>query len=167
MTFPVRWTKPNFKTPIAKKVVSGLRRKARVSKEQAQMQAVRKEDRFCRFPLCGCKAFKLRQDVCHTVHRGVGGNPAGDRSDTAFLILLCSARHRENIVSLDRKTMRIRPLTRLGLRGPCAFDVDAQALLPRARVRWVEVGREKARHYFEPFTPEQRVILEKLKGMEL
>lgn len=167
MTWPPSWPKgeTHFKEPISKKVVRGLKREKAVGKEQQVMRAVKAEDKYCRWPLCNCKKFKLRQDTCHLVHRGQGGNPAGDRTKPEILIVLCSARHRENIVSLDRSTLQIRPLTEHGMRGPCAFDVDAASIKPRAKARWIEVARETARHVYEPFTVEQRAILTRLAEM--
>lgn len=179
MTWPPRWDKAHFKTPISTKVVRGLKRKAAVGVEDKHKRAVRRRDLYCRFPLCGCKKFKLRLDVSHAKHKGMGGNPKGDRSLEPGLILLCSARHKDNAISVDRGTLRIKPLVlRLagkrpstqGLAGPCAWLVDINRLredFGAHQQEWLEVARETARHVFEPFTPEQEAILKRLAGMEL
>ena len=133
------------------------------------MRAVRLRDKFCRFPLCGCRRFNLTAHVAHQIHRGMGGNPALDRTVPDKMMLLCSARHKENVISLDRGTLRVRPLTNDKLSGPCAFDVDIVAMgympIKTGRPRWLEVGRETALHVFEPSTPEQAVVLTALQQM--
>jgi hypothetical protein len=156
-------------TPIAEKVVRGLKTAAAASAEQGEKRKVRTRDRTCRFPRCGCQRFKLTLAVCHTAHKGMGGNPARDRSVAPLMILFCSARHRENRISLDRGTVRVRPLTDKLFGGACAFDVDTRALtgLAPGAPQWTEVGRETARHTFEPFTPAQLAILDQLRGMEV
>lgn len=164
MTF--RWDGPQFKTPVSAKVTKGLKREQHVSREKAQMDETRKRDKYCRFPMCGCKRFSLTAHVAHLTHRGMGGNPKEDRSEPEKMILLCSARHRDNEFSLDQKTVRIRPLTLAGTSGPCAFDVRGYSMYKMDWGKWSEVGRETALHQFEPFTPEQLHILTMLKGME-
>lgn len=155
-----------FKVPLARKVRSTLKRRIEVNDEQRQMRAVRQEDRFCRFPWCGCRKFKLALHVAHTQHRGMGGNPKGDRSDPKLMILLCSARHRENLISLDGKTARIEPLTPDGMRGPVRWLVDMRAFHNEVGpAKWVEVAREKARHTLEPPSVAQQEILNSLAEM--
>lgn len=171
MTWPPRWAPgPHFKSTVSPKVVRGVKRKAAGAAEDAHKRTVRRRDRFCRFPLCGCKTFKLRLDVSHGQHKGMGGNPKGDRSQPEGLILLCAARHRENSISVDRGTLRIRPLDRVyGLSGPCAFLVDVNKLRDDYGAhpqKWVEVARETTRHVLEPFKPAQRDLLERLAGMQ-
>jgi hypothetical protein len=163
-----------FKQPQLNKVAKVKAQRQRKSKEADHMQRARRRDGYCRFPNCKCRDFRLALEVSHAVkHRGMGGNPAGDRTEPKKLILLCVARHQRNVVSIDRHSLRVRALdARQGLGGPCAFDVDLRVLFDGAwqqarRPKWFEVGRETARHIFEPFTPEQQGILDKLKGMEL
>ena len=153
--------------PLARKVRKAIARKPQVSKERANMDAVRREDKYCRFPWCGCRKFKLTLHVAHLHHRGIGGNPKGDKSDPSKMILLCSARHRENAISLDRKTLRIRPLTDKGTRGPCAFDVDMRTYRGQGgESEWSEVARETALHDISaPGLDEQDVLLT-LSAME-
>lgn len=170
--FPARWAPgPHFKKPIAAKVTKGLERRKVTAAEDDSKRAVRLRDGFCRFPLCGCKRFNLARAVCHSRHKGMGGNPKGDRSKPPLMILLCSARHRENVISVDRGTLVVTALTDKGLGGPCSFWIDPRALAagkPTGRERWIEVGRETgALHQFEPFTPAQQAILDRLAKMDI
>jgi hypothetical protein len=169
MSFPVRWDKPHFKEPVSKKVIRGLKRKGLKDTEDANKRIVRRRDKFCRFPLCACKRFNLALHVAHAEqHKGMGGDPAGKRSLPTGMILLCSARHKENAVALDRGTLRIRPLTNEQYAGPCAFEVDSCALRPRSKKgHWIEVARETTLHIFALFTQEQRAILTTLAEMML
>lgn len=168
MTWPPRWDKPHFKEPVSRKVVRGLKTQDRKASEDKAMRIVRGKDKYCRFPLCDCRKFKLRTAVCHLFHRGMGGNPSGDRTVPEHLILLCSARHRENRISLDRGTLKIVPLTGQGMRGPCAFQVDRQAIdKPNSAASvWFEVARESSLHVLHKLSEEQLAILNFLKRME-
>lgn len=179
--WPPRWTGPHFKGAGSRKVARGLKRETRLAGENAHKKQVRTRDKFCRFPLCGCSRFSLRLEVSHAKHKGMGGNPKADRSEPELMVLVCSARHKENVFSIDRGTLRWRPLTPKGSRGPIAWDISSDdlrrfhtasplvtaaiAVLPRAR--WFELARERSIHACEPSTPEQTVILAWLHGMEL
>lgn len=168
--WPPRWDGPRFKVPVAQKVMRARKRMARATLERDEMHEARRRDKVCRFPGCGCRKFDLRTHVSHLRHRGAGGNPAGDRTQTAGLILVCSARHRENRVSLDRGTLRWRALTDAGADGPVAWDVEMSALRGRqgpSRPLWREVARETSIRHWEPFTPDQQVVLDTLAGMLL
>jgi hypothetical protein len=144
-------------------------KRARASKanENANKQLVRARDVRCRFPLCRCR---LRGDplhVSHQRHKGMGGNPAGDRSLPAGMMLLCAWRHREAPVSIDRGTLRWRPLTLDGAGGPVAWD----AQLPAIPIEWrpgpgsvdgwitIAVGVTLHQYYFEPW---QATLLDRL-----
>lgn len=140
--------------------------------ELSAKQQVRNLDRYCRFPKCGCRRTGHALAVAHMKHKGIGGNPKGDRSKLAGLILLCAPRHREHPVALDKGTLRITPLTELGTRGPCAWYVEVKALklrllptMPAIEVTWLCVGVEQAPHVFEPFTAEQAYVLGHLAAM--
>lgn len=153
---------------MARKVRRALTRAPIVSEEKRRMDLVRRTDKYCRFPWCGCRRFKLTLHVAHLEHRGMGGNPKGDRTAPELLILLCSARHRENAIALDRKTIRIRPLVaKLGTRGPCAFDIDMRTFRgqPAGPAKWLEVAREKAPHQLEYPSLAQQEILNVLQEM--
>lgn len=182
--WPPRWEGPQFKGTGSAKVKRGKRREARADREDAKKTEVRLRDRYCRFPLCGCKRFQLAlREVSHGKHKGMGGNPAEDRSEPETMLLLCAARHKENKFSVDRKTLRWLPITRAGSDGPIAWSIDllelrrmhavlkqpmlvlALAAIP-AGVRWFELARETGRHVYEPTSAEQSAILAFLRGMD-
>lgn len=135
--------------------------------ERDAMQEVRARDRGCRFPLCGCRGL-FAVHVCHLVHRGMGGNPTGDRTDPARLISLCAWRHLLGRVSLDKHTVQIVPLTQRGMDGPCKFLIHSASLpmfdLPG---QFWEVGREVRRGECAPFSGEQAVVLDWLASMKV
>jgi len=185
--WPPRWTGPQFKGAGSRKVARGLKREKRLAGENSNKAEVRRRDKYCRFPLCGCKRFQLalaptsrRGEVSHAKHKGMGGNPAADRSEPELMVLVCSARHKENVFSIDRHTLRWRALTKAGAEGPIAWEIDLHELrryrtggpllelaLPRHPGRWFELARETAIHVYEPQTPEQTIILAWLRGMEV
>jgi len=113
--------------------------------------------------------------ACHASHRpdghkGMGGNPKGERSIAAHMIYVCSARHREHTISIDRFTVRWRPLTNAGANGPVAWDVDLPSdikMLRARQKRWIEVAREVSIGVLEPLTAEQTRILKQLAEMTL
>lgn len=90
----------------------------RRTKERKTMDQARKRDRGCRYPGCLCKRHKLRVDVAHQIHRGMGGDKCGTRTATPILISLCVVRHGE----YDRGEIDIQPQDRaLGFDGPADF----------------------------------------------
>jgi hypothetical protein len=167
-----------FKEPLAGKRKDKTTRAARLKVERDGKDAVRKADRYCRFPSCGCRKLRLALAVAHLEHKGMGGNPKGDRSDEAKMILLCSGRHRELPISLDMGTIEILPINAsLGTRGPCIWYIAREALdatlnravprmSPGSSHKWIEIARERGPHDFEPSTPWQAQVLAFLRGME-
>lgn len=138
MTWPPRWTEPHFKhdqpNPRVEKRADKLKL---VADERRHKEAVRKRDTGCRFPLCGCKKFRRHTEVSHAEHKGMGGDPTGERSTPDKMILLCPFRHRENRVSIDKGTLRWEARTTNGADGPIAWFelVDG---------RWMDMVRESA-----------------------
>lgn len=146
--------------------------------EDDQKAIVRKRDRFCRFPLCGCRKLGLglvaSPEVSHEKHKGAGGNRSGDRSMSTIMIWLCHHRHQAGVISRHKETLRTRYLTDRQADGPVAWEVDLVAIrlcgAPRSAAQvaeWFEVARETAIQHFEPPTDEQRAILRQLAEMEL
>ena len=125
--------------------------------------AVRRRDKVCRFPLCGCRRLGLRLEVSHEEHKGMGGNPAGDKNVPENLVLLCVHRHQDGAISRHKGTLRVRFLSRAGFDGPVAWMVDLGTTSPR----WTEVAREVAPGQLEALTEKQRGLLEALAEMEL
>lgn len=139
----------------ARKLAEHKRRLERETHEETEKRAVRRRDKRCRFPLCGCHRLGLRLEVSHDVHKGAGGNPTGDRSDRRSMILLCVHRHQDGLVSRHKGTLRILPLVRgLGFEGPVRFMWNT-----------IELARESAPGVLEPLTEEQRARLLILAGM--
>lgn len=159
------------------KAARARRRRQRTRAALEAMQAVRQRDQHCRFPLCGCNQFRLRLEVSHQRHRGMAGNPRGDRSVPALMILVCAARHRENRIALDRGTLRWRALTDRGADGPIAWDIDmTRIFVPTAFMIgdrlatpgdcWREVARETAPHRYSRLNGRQREVLASLATMQ-
>lgn len=92
--------------------------------EKAAMDKVRKRDKGCRFPLCRCRRVGIRLEVSHDLHRGMGGNPAGDRTDPATMVQVCAWRHTQGIFALDKGSIRWVPMTTLGANGHIQWQID-------------------------------------------
>jgi hypothetical protein len=155
---------------------AGRARKAKTT-ELSSKQQVRLLDRYCRFPKCGCRRTGHATAVAHLKHKGMGGNPKGDRSKLYGLILLCAPRHREHPVSLDRGTLKITPTSMAGTRGACFWYVHYPSLQlppqmiaawrggPNMTIEWFLLAHETAPHQFAPFTGEQLAVLAHLAAM--
>lgn len=167
------------KGPTAKRRASKRRKLDRA--ETANMRKVHKEDGYCRFPLCGCDHglgapnrtyLEVKPEVAHLEHRGMGGDPTGDRTQPDRLILLCNWRHKLSKFSLDRSGIKCEPLTDNGTRGRVAWLVqkhtlpisvtDEEIMLANG---WIEVAVELSPHVFRPFTSEQLAVLRYLATM--
>lgn len=138
---------PNWKpSRTARKKAEKKKKTDRKTKERQSMDVARKADRGCRFPLCGCKKLGLRVEVAHLRHRGMGGNPKGDRTQPDNVISLCTHRHQHGPVSLHKGTLRVEPLTTEGTRGRVMFLVDAETLgvSPNYGDRWYIVAIEES-----------------------
>ena len=99
---------------LARRQRSALRRAA----EQKAMQAAKRRDGLrCMYPGCLYRTKDLPIDACHLRHRGMGGNPAVDRTRRDQLISLCRIHHGQ----LDAGDIDITPLTPRGTDGPCSF----------------------------------------------
>lgn len=174
MTF----TGPNWKpSRTARKLEEAATKKAAANLEDKAKAAVRRRDRGCRFPLCGCRKLGLglvaSAEVSHQKHKGMGGNPSGDRSTAAGMIQLCRHRHQDGVVSRHRGTLRIFPLNlEQGMDGPVAFCVDMKGaglytLADNARgYAWRTLAHETRPGVLAPLEPWQRLILEELGRME-
>lgn len=171
MTWPPRWEPgPHFKEMKSGKVERRDRRVERDGEENKQKKEVRKRDgQRCRFPLCGCKKFQFALHVSHRVHKGAGGNPAGNRSQAKEMILVCVRRHREGKASIDMKTVQWRALTTAGSNGPVAWLVEASIFPAKLRGytghKWLEVARERSVGVLEPVNEWQAELLKFLALM--
>jgi hypothetical protein len=174
-TWPPRAKGPMWKTPIAvtKKAKKQLRT-GRRSKEKSNKDKARDRDnRRCRFPLCGCKGTGLALEVSHDKHKGSGGNPTGDRSKPELLITLCVHRHQTGRVSRHAQNIRTRYLTDRRNNGPVAWELRRDVLhslglaAGEARGMWIEVARERAPQLLEELEPWQKTVLKALAEMRL
>lgn len=150
------------------------RRRRRVKLVKSAAKDVRERDRVCRFPKCGCAtlgfSLKAISEVSHELHRGMGGNPTGDRSTTAGMCLLCKWRHQDARFSLHKRSLRVRFLTDRGFDGPIAWEIDC-GRMPGARgtrlVVWRVLAIESEIGVWLPFDDWQLEVLEELAAMEL
>lgn len=157
------------------------RKDTRDAKELLEKKAVRRRDRVCRFPLCGCRRAGLALHVSHVQHKGAGGNPAGDRSVRDLMVLVCVMRHRESRFAIDQQTIRWRALTAKGADGPIVWEADRETLLrsgctgngpePASWATldggWLELARESAPGKLDPTYGVRRAILEDLARMNI
>lgn len=139
MTFTSNW-KPSRTARKKAQRETRLKIKKHETDEKA---AVRRRDKVCRFPLCGCRKLGLKNEVAHLRHKGMGGNATGDRSMAEGMIYLCEHRHQHGAISLHKGTLRVVPLTDAGTRGPVAFDVDLGETDNQAE--WFRVAQEGPR----------------------
>lgn len=123
--------KPMWK--VSRTVRKRARAKTRaklVGDEKDHKRESKKRDGYrCRFPLCGCQklGLRLRLESSHWEHKGAGGDPLGQRSEVRNLVTLCSHRHKDGAVSIDKGTLRPVFLTRFGYNGPIAWEVNLPA----------------------------------------
>lgn len=166
----------NFKPDrVSGKVTRFLKRMDLKKAEDANKGAVRRRDKKCRFPLCGCKKFNFAMHVSHKEHKGMGGDPTGERSVSELMLYVCAARHREHRFSIDKGTLRWRELTDAGANGPIAWEIDTDRLpdawdfrgldQAKAGMGWFEIAIERTPGVFEPFTALQEWLLRKLAEM--
>ena len=131
--------------------------------ENANKQEVRDRDKVCRFPLCACRLFNLFLEVSHQEHKGIGGDPTGERSLPERMMLLCNWRHKEDRFSIDKHGIRWVPLTDRGSNGPVACEIEIGRFSNGTLAHsWVEIARESAPGKLAPLMPAQRAILESL-----
>ena len=95
--------------------------------ERIVMQAARQRDgNRCRVPECEHRTAKLPIDVAHERHRGMGGNPKGDRTILEGLIALCRSHHGD----YDAGRLEIAPVSgkNLGFSGFCEFKAEGRVI---------------------------------------
>jgi hypothetical protein len=173
---------PMWKDGETPKKRRARRARKNAGSERKQKEKVRRRDKHCRFPLCGCqrpKAFdplKFFPTVSHDKHKAMGGNPTGDRSVAELMILLCKWRHQDAPISIHSSHARNVYLTPEGNNGPIAWQLRATELFMRGipypmtvvlDEGFLEVARETLPGKLEPLEPWQRYILEQLAEMEL
>lgn len=90
-------------------------RERKATEDKIMREAKARDRNVCRFPKC--KWNELRVECAHLEHRGMGGNPALDRTQRHKLITLC-IRHHD---IFDTGDIDIAPVTSRGTDGPVAF----------------------------------------------
>lgn len=152
------WAGTNFKGP---RVSTKERRRRKTAPlrtaERKNKNKVRQRDVRCRFPLCKCHAFGLALHVAHLSHKGMGGDPTGERSQPELMILLCIRRHRESAISIDKGTLECQPLTAAGTAGPVSWWLKLRD------GEWWELAREWKPHAIERLNVGQRGLVETLR----
>lgn len=120
------------------------RRQLIVKTEQKIMrEAKRRDGNVCRFPMCRHKSLPI--DPAHIIHRGMGGNPKGDRTKTALIVSLCRIHHGQ----FDACLINVQPQDpTLGANGPMDFFIRSES------------GR------FELFASEKRLGVSIVKGTQ-
>lgn len=195
-TFPRRLSAEDLKKPVKGAAKASRQRDGRKLKaEETRNKGIAKSRDLnrCRFPLCGCKKSGFRAEVSHDRHKGMGGNPAGDRSLPPGLITMCLPRHQTGVFSRHANTIRNRYLTNDGNNGPVAWDIWAPELARQmlggifagygdsvfreinTQVHrsmqvwegWLEIDREYEVQKSLPRQRWQQAILERLAGMDL
>jgi hypothetical protein len=120
---------PNWKPARGTaKAARKARRRANIHAERLAKATVRKRDGRCRFPLCQCHKLRLPLEASHQKHKGMGGNPTGDRSTSAGMVLLCRPRHRGWFRSVDAGAIWWEALTPDGADGPIRWWGDPREL---------------------------------------
>jgi hypothetical protein len=162
---------PLWKTTRTASKRAKLKRRIKVATaEKDNKKASKKRDGYrCRFPLCGCRKLGLRLESSHWEHKGPGGDPRGIRSDQDNLATLCSHRHKDGRISIDKGTLRPVFLTAKKYDGPVAWEISVQAYLGKydRTDTWARVATERAIGEWEPFGPVQLERLQILAEMEL
>lgn len=175
MTHVTNW-KPSR---MARKAVERQEKRDLETKEKNEKAAVRRRDRTCRFPLCGCKRAGYRLEASHDFHKGNNSNARKEAvSIASLMILLCFPRHQDSAISRHKRTLRTRYLTPDHNDGPVAWEADLETLervLERKLVQarraantatgFVELARERDVQQLEPLEDWQRGILEQLAEM--
>ena len=94
------------------------RRREQTGQEDAILTEAKRRDRYtCRYP--GCKEPKGVVHGAHLRHRGMGGNPDGDRTTRDTAITFCPRHHQ----LFDHADFDVTPMTPRGTDGPCEYRV--------------------------------------------
>lgn len=98
----------------------GKKRERKLAEDRIMAAARRRDGNKCRFPRCEFKG--LIVGVAHVDrHRGMGGNPALDRTERHRLMALC-VRHHDQFDGRTMPKIDVVPVnTKQGTDGPCAY----------------------------------------------
>ena len=135
--------------------------------ELEAMNEARRRDVYCRFVDCDCgrEITSWRApEVSHKRHRGMGWNPALDRTTPEELLLLCPRRHKESLWSVDQGGVYWVPMSpEKGANGPIIWLLDTTKLPDGPETFWLRsqarpdgsviLAAEIAPHRYMPFFP--------------
>lgn len=113
----------------------------RLVERQAKEDSKLRDGLCCRVPWCNYDGYALHS--AHQKHKGMGGNPTGDRNTTAGLMTVCAMHHREGKFALDKGTLRY---VALDPEAVCNGPVSWQA---KVEGRWLEVATETITRHSE------------------
>jgi hypothetical protein len=169
---------PNWKpSGTARRKATFEDRLKRDREEENEKQKVRRRDVTCRFPLCGCKRIRLRLEVSHDFHKGMGSKRGV--SLAPLMVLLCTHRHQHGRISRHAGTLRSVYLTPDHYEDVVAWQLAVDALPQDLRARvpddiieadgWVTVAREHTikPRTLEPLDPWQLDVLTALSEMDV
>ena len=121
-----------------------LERKARVQANRQhgrrEMGAAKRRDAAacrgrCRIPFCAW--LKLKPVAAHVLrHRGMGGDPKGTRTRRDLCMGVCPPHHE----MIDRKDLRVTPLTERLTDGPCSFE--RREWVSASTAPWLQIAVE-------------------------
>lgn len=92
----------------------------KLAERKVMDEARRRDQQFrggCAWPCCEYRPKKLRIDVAHERHRGMGGNPDGDRTTRQTLLSYCVIHHK----LYDLHQIDHQPMTDQGTDGELAY----------------------------------------------
>lgn len=125
------------------------KRKTHSSHEDAiKRQAKRRDSSRCRWPRCEHRTVRQPLDGAHLDAKGMGGTPDGRRNTTANVISICRLHH-QGPRSLHSGDLDIRPLTKEGADGPCAFYERRGKASTSGKAAWATVARETSIGIYE------------------
>lgn len=162
------WSGSHWKpSRTARRKATVAERLKREQAERAEKAKVRRRDRVCRFPLCGCRRLGLPLEVSHDQHKGhEGAQTKRAVSVVSRMVLLCRHRHQDGVISMHHGTLRARPLTAAGYNGPVEWLIDVSSMATSDARRWSVIARERVPGQLEPRSEWQSSILERLQQMD-
>jgi hypothetical protein len=168
--WPPRHVGPLKKPSASKRKADRLKQRRQVAQQERdnKMQAKKRDGYKCRFPLCGCGRLQLPVESSHwRQHKGMGGDCLGVRSGVEDLITICSHRHREGRIAIDKGTLRVLALTPAGANGPVEWWMDVKAYAGEPGQQWVRIAKEERPGALEVLTLEASLVLQGLARMDV
>lgn len=149
--------------PVPQKDIRKKARNRAATKEKKEKQAALERDqRHCRFPLCGCLSRAMPVEVAHVEHKGMGSRLGRAHVNVrANLLTLCHHRHQDAAISIHHGTLTMAPATDRGTDGPMIWTIDTRPL-------GVEFGGVRISiHELESLQPFQQQVLDRLAKMDV